>query len=163
MTIIPFLEMKDVNDAACEPSATAVPWILTHTTSGLTASHTGDTILCNTCVTTCTDLKGSNNKLSQKRSLPLLKSPVSRSVTLTYERDTEEHIIKKIIATGSSKDRPPMTAAFLMCLCVQYSSACLHTSDLRRLLLLIASGVQRAVWVSSTKTPWALISWHNAG
>uniref|UniRef100_A0A3Q1G4V5 Ras-associating and dilute domain-containing protein-like n=1 Tax=Acanthochromis polyacanthus TaxID=80966 RepID=A0A3Q1G4V5_9TELE len=42
---------------------------------------------------------------------------------------------------------PPLTVSFLLCMCVQYSSACLQTADLRRLLLLIASGVQSAMWV----------------
>lgn len=151
MTLVSVLGMKDVNDAAPEPGVTAVPWMLAHNTSALTTSHSGEMILCNTCITTCTDLQGSSSKQSQNRGLPLLKSPASHSPTLKYEREDEDHIVKKIIAMGSRKDRPPMAVAFLLCLCVQYSSTCLHTSDLRRLLLLIASGVQSAVWVSSGK------------
>lgn len=129
----------------------ALPWLLAHTTSAFKTSDNGEMILCNTCITTCTDLQGSSRKLCQNRGLPLLKSPVGHSLSLRYESEDEDHIIKKIIAMGSSKDRPPTAVAFLLCLCVQYSSACLHTSDLRRLLLLIASGVQSAVWVSSGK------------
>lgn len=150
MTRVSFLEMKDVNTAAPEPSMTAIPWILGHTSSDATSSHTGEMILCNTCITTCTDLQGSNRKLSQNTGLPCLKSPHGHSLTLTYESKDEDRVVKKIVAAGSGsvKDRPPLTVAFLLCLCVQYSSACLHTSDLRRLLLLIAGGVQSAIWVS---------------
>lgn len=46
----------------------------------------------------------------------------------------------------ASTDGPPMTAAFLLCLCIQHSAVSLRTSGL---LLRIASGVQNAVWVSS--------------
>lgn len=52
---------------------------------------------------------------------------------------------------GSSKGSPPMTAAFLLCLCVQHSIESPHTSELRGLLLRIVSGVQNAVWVSSSQ------------
>lgn len=141
---------KDVNTAAPEPSTTAIPWILGHTSSDSTTSHTGEMILCNTCITACTDLQGSDCKLSQHTGLPFLISPNSHSLTLKYESEDEDCIVKKIIATrdSSAKDKPPLTVAFLLCLCVQYSSTCCHTSDLRRLLLLIAGGVQSAIWVS---------------
>lgn len=141
---------KDVNTAAPEPSRTTIPWILGHTSSDSTTSHTGEMILCNTCITSCTDLQGSNSKLPQNTGLPFVKSPSGHSLTLKYDSKDEDHIVKKIVATGNSsiKGRPPQTVAFLLCLCVQYSSACLHTSDLRRLLLLIAGGVQSAIWVS---------------
>ncbi len=151
MILVSLLEMKEVNNAAPEPSVTAVPWMLGHTTSATTTSHTGDMILCNTCITTCNDLQTSSSKESLNRGLPFLKSPEGHKLTLTYETEDEDRIVKEIVAMGSSKDRPPLTVAFLLCLCVQYSSTCLHTSDLRRLLLLIASGVQSAMWVSCGK------------
>uniref|UniRef100_A0A3Q3N7Q2 Uncharacterized protein n=1 Tax=Labrus bergylta TaxID=56723 RepID=A0A3Q3N7Q2_9LABR len=70
---------------------------------------------------------------------PVLKSPKGHSLTLKYETEDEYRIVKEILSIRSSiKDRRPLTASFLLCLCVQYSSASLHTSDLRRLLLLIA-------------------------
>ncbi|KAM9336593.1 ras-associating and dilute domain-containing protein [Symphorus nematophorus] len=142
------LAHKDMNNAAPEPRMTAVPWMLGHTTSATTTNHTGEMILCNTCVTTCTDFQDSSSKLSQNRGLPFLKSPEGHNLILKYESEDEDRIIKEVIATGSSsvKDKPPLTVAFLLCLCVQYSSTCLHTSDLRRLLLLIASGVQSSMW-----------------
>ena len=49
---------------------------------------------------------------------------------------------------GAGEGRPPLSVAFLLCVCLQYSAARLHTSDLRRLLLLTASQVQNAMWVS---------------
>ncbi|XP_070847159.1 ras-associating and dilute domain-containing protein-like, partial [Chaetodon trifascialis] len=139
---------KDVDTAAPEPSTTAIPWILGHTSSDSTTSPTGEMILCNTCITACTDLQGSNSKLSQHTGFPFLISPNSHSLILKYESEDEDCIVKKIIAPGdsSTKDRPPLTVAFLLCLCIQYSSTCRHTSDLRRLLLLIAGGVQSAIW-----------------
>uniref|UniRef100_A0A8C2WFV4 Si:ch211-176g6.2 n=1 Tax=Cyclopterus lumpus TaxID=8103 RepID=A0A8C2WFV4_CYCLU len=89
----------------------------------------------------------------RNRRLPFVKSPESHSTTLEYESEDQERVVKEIVALGrtSVKDGPPLTFAFLLCLCVQYSSTCLHTSDLRRLLLLIASAVQSAMWVSCGK------------
>ncbi|XP_059180894.1 ras-associating and dilute domain-containing protein-like [Centropristis striata] len=142
------LTQKEVNNAAPEPSTTAIPWMLGHTTSATPTSHTRDMIFCNTCITTCTDLQSSSSKKSLHRGLPFLKSPESHSLTLEYDSEDEERIVKEVVAMGrtSIEGRPPSTVAFLLCLCVQYSAACLHTSDLRRLLLLIASTVQSAMW-----------------
>lgn len=150
MILISFLDMKEVNSAAPEPSVTAVPWMLGHTTSATTTSHTREMIICNTCITTCTELQSSSSEQSLSRGLPFLNSPEGRSLTLKYASEDEDRIVKEIVAMGGSsvKDRPPLTVAFLLCLCVQYSASCLHTSDLRRLLLRIASGVQSAMWVS---------------
>ena len=74
---------------------------------------------------------------------------------MSYAVESEERIIKDIVAMGRSAapsceaiDRPALTVAFLLCVCVQHSAAHHHTSDLRRLLLLIASEVQSAMWVS---------------
>ncbi|KAI3365407.1 hypothetical protein L3Q82_010491 [Scortum barcoo] len=142
------LIQKEVNNAAPEPGMTAVPWMLGHTTSATTTSHMGEMILCNTCITTCTDAQSSGGKESPNRGPPFLKSPEGHSLTLKYETEDEDRIVKEIVAMGISSitDRPPLTVSFLLCLCVQHSSMCLHTSDLRRLLLLIASGVQSAMW-----------------
>ncbi|XP_070708151.1 ras-associating and dilute domain-containing protein [Pempheris klunzingeri] len=146
------LTHKEASNASPEPSHTAVPWLLGHSatsaTSATTTSHTRETLLCNSCITACTDLQSSSSKQSPNGGLPFFRSPEGHSLTLKYERDGEDHIVKEIVGAGGSgiKDRPPLTVAFLLCLCVQYSSTCLQTSDLRRLLLLIASGVQTAVW-----------------
>uniref|UniRef100_A0A3P9B9M0 Ras-associating and dilute domain-containing protein n=1 Tax=Maylandia zebra TaxID=106582 RepID=A0A3P9B9M0_9CICH len=105
------------------------------------------TILCSTCIT----YQSPNCKLPLSGGPPFLKSPEGHSLTLTYAAEDEDIIVKEIVAMGSSSSisgRPPLTVAFLLCMCVQYSSVCLQTSDLRRLLLRIASGVQSAMWVS---------------
>ncbi|XP_026206415.1 ras-associating and dilute domain-containing protein-like [Anabas testudineus] len=132
---------KEVNCAAPEPR------MLDHPTSA-TTSHTREISLYNTCISTCTDFQSLSNKQAQSRTPPLLKSPEGHSLTLNYEAEDEDCIVEEIVAMGSSshKDKPPLTVAFLLCICIQYSSTCLHTSDLRRLLLLIASGVQSAMW-----------------
>lgn len=109
-------------------------------------------MVCTTCITTCSDLQGSTHRPthSQNTVLAPLKFP-SSSQTLKYEPADEDEVLKKILATGSSDDGAPMAVAFLLGLCLQYSSTCLHMSDVRRLLLHVASGVQNAVWVSSWK------------
>uniref|UniRef100_UPI003AAFDD4D ras-associating and dilute domain-containing protein n=1 Tax=Centroberyx gerrardi TaxID=166262 RepID=UPI003AAFDD4D len=139
---------KEVNDAAPDPSLSAVPWLLGHATSAATPSHPRDPILCNTCISTCADLQSPHSKPSLKRGAPFLKAPEGHSLTLNYEVELEDRVVKEIVAIGSSgaKETPPLTVAFLLCVCVQHSAAHLHTSDLRRLLLLIASGVQSAMW-----------------
>uniref|UniRef100_A0A673AN26 Si:ch211-176g6.2 n=1 Tax=Sphaeramia orbicularis TaxID=375764 RepID=A0A673AN26_9TELE len=106
-------------------------------------------ILCNTCISTCTEPQSPSSKQSLYRDPPLLKSAQGHSLTLNYETEHEDQIIKEIVALGSSSasDRPPLTVAFLLCMCVQYSSTCLHAPDQRKLLLLIASGVQSTIWV----------------
>uniref|UniRef100_A0A668AVR0 Si:ch211-176g6.2 n=1 Tax=Myripristis murdjan TaxID=586833 RepID=A0A668AVR0_9TELE len=92
-------------------------------------------------------------KHSLKRGTPFLKAPEGHSLTVNYERELEDRIVKEIIVTGTSnsKDIPAMTAAFLLCVCVQYSAVHFNISDLRRLLLLIASGVQSTMWVSHSE------------
>uniref|UniRef100_A0A3B4UA66 Ras-associating and dilute domain-containing protein-like n=1 Tax=Seriola dumerili TaxID=41447 RepID=A0A3B4UA66_SERDU len=129
----------------------AVPWMLGHSTSTTRTSPTTDKILCNSCISPCTDPQSSKEPLS--RGPPFLQSPEGHSLTLNYDPEDEDRIVREIVAMGSTrvKDRPVLTAAFLLCMCVQYSSTCLHTSDLRRLLLLTASGIQRVMWVSYCK------------
>ncbi|KAK2885070.1 ras-associating and dilute domain-containing protein-like isoform X2 [Channa argus] len=137
---------KEVNSAAPELSLSPAPWTLDRSTSAPATSHTGEMSPCNTCISAHTDAQG----LSSKPSLdpPFLTSPEGHSLTLSYETEDEEHIVEEIIAMEriGLEDRPPLTVAFLLCVCVQYSSTCLPASDLRRLLLLIASRVQSAVW-----------------
>ncbi|KAM3592333.1 uncharacterized protein V6R79_016753 [Siganus canaliculatus] len=140
--------LKDVTSAAPEVNMAAVPLMLGHTTSATTTSHNGEIILCNTCTTTRADLQVSSCKRSENRGLPFLKSATGHSPSLKYASGDEDRIVKELIGSGGStlKDRPPLTAAFLLSLCVQYSSECLQSLDLRRLLLLIANGVQNTVW-----------------
>lgn len=135
-----------MNSSAPESSLSSVPWLLGHNTSAPTTSQSGDIILCNTCISSGGDL----HRGCLRRAPPCLKSPQGQYLTLNYETEDEHRLVETIIAMGSGRveDRPPLTAAFLLCLCVQYSSSCLPTADLHRLLLLIAGGVQSAVWVS---------------
>lgn len=146
--LVSVFSSKEVNTSVSGSNMSSVPWMLDHTISP--TSKSDSLILCNTCSTTCTDLQSSSSKQSLSRSQPFLKSPKGLSLTVKYETEDEYRIVKEIVAMGRSsiKDRPPLTVSFLLCLCVQYSSASLHTSDLRRLLLLVASGVQNAMWVS---------------
>lgn len=124
--------------------------LLAHSTFIQNKNCVGEMMLCTTCITTCSNPRGSSPKPLQDTLLPPLQFP-SCSQTLKYEPADEEEVIKRILATGSSVDRAPMAVAFLLGLCLQYSSTCLHMSDVRRLLLRIASAVQNAVWVSSWK------------
>lgn len=142
--------MKEVDSAVPEPSLSAVPWMMHHNILTSETSHSTDKSLCSTCISPCTDLQSQSSQEPLDRGLPFLQSPKGHSLTLNYDPEDEDVIVREIIAMGSSrvKDRPMLTAAFLLCMCVQYSSSCLHTSDLRRLLLLTASGIQRAMWVS---------------
>ncbi|XP_061160479.1 ras-associating and dilute domain-containing protein-like isoform X2 [Syngnathus typhle] len=116
-----------------EPDSSA-PW------PNLFGSATPNVILCN-------NLPSPASRKCPKRS-PFLKSPQGHYLTLNYRADDEHCIIKQIVAMGSThvKDGPSLSVAFLLCLCVQYSASYLRTSDLRRLLLLIASEIQSAVW-----------------
>ncbi|XP_054612941.1 ras-associating and dilute domain-containing protein isoform X2 [Dunckerocampus dactyliophorus] len=134
------LRHKEVNHAGPDPSLSTVPWLLGYTTSAMTK----DGILCNTCI----DLQGPDTIKCLKRAPPFLKSHEGLCLTLNYQAEDEHCIVKKIVAMGSSgaKDLPPLTVAFLLCMCVQYSASRLPKSDLRRLLLLIASEIESAVW-----------------
>ncbi|XP_068611004.1 ras-associating and dilute domain-containing protein-like [Brachionichthys hirsutus] len=133
-------EAQQVSCVAPDPIMTGVSWRLGPTSSVTPTNHAGEMILCDACNASSKSLKG----------LPFLKSPGGggRSLSLKYEDEREEGIVREIVAMGRGglERRPPLTVAFLLCLCVQYSSSCLRTSDLRRLLLLIAGGVQSSMW-----------------
>lgn len=137
---VSFLEIKEAMSDALEPGLSAASW--THTSSAATREQ-----ICSTCISTCTDYQSPPQPLS--RGPPFLRCPEGHSLTLSYAVEDEDVVVKEIVAMGnSSSERPPLTVAFLLCTCLQYSAARLQTSDLRRLLLLIASGVQSAMWVS---------------
>lgn len=151
--------LQDGNSVAPETGqpGTAVPWLLAHSAFAQNKTRLGETMmLCTTCITTCSDLQGSSGKQSQNTGLPLLTLPSSDSQALKYDPADEDEVIKRILATGGGEGRAPMAVAFLLGLCLQHSSTCLHMSDVRRLLLHVASGVQNAVWVSSWEE-WGLL------
>uniref|UniRef100_A0A3Q2XR78 Ras-associating and dilute domain-containing protein-like n=1 Tax=Hippocampus comes TaxID=109280 RepID=A0A3Q2XR78_HIPCM len=129
---------------APEPKLSTLPWLFGNTTSAHKTSQTRDAIFCNTCTVT---------KKCLKRAPPFLKSPEGHCLSLNYQADNEHSVIQQIIALGSSdvQEGPSLSIAFLLCLCTQYSASYLRTSDLRRLLLLIASEIQSAVWEQTKK------------
>ncbi|KAM8876450.1 ras-associating and dilute domain-containing protein isoform 1-T1 [Synchiropus picturatus] len=88
----------------------------------------------------------SKEKIMATLSPPFIISPEGHYFTLSYQPADEARIISEIVAMGDRKTehRPPLSVAFLLCVCLQCSSA--QTSDLRRLLLLTASLVQSSVW-----------------
>ncbi|XP_061564099.1 ras-associating and dilute domain-containing protein [Cololabis saira] len=135
---------KEVNSAALEPSGCPSPWT-TSQSPATQMSQTAEMILCNSCILNCTDLHSSSGTPSLDSDPPFLKSPEGHSLTLNYRAEDEDRIVKEIVAMVDSC-RPPLTVPFLLSMCLQYSSAYLQTSDLRRLLLLIASHVQSAMW-----------------
>ncbi|XP_029953345.1 ras-associating and dilute domain-containing protein-like [Salarias fasciatus] len=141
---------KEVSDVPPEPGLSSAPWMLHNNHHPSAASRSGETLVCSTCMSTCTDLQSSDcRRRPGGCAPPFLSSPEGGSLTLNYEAEHEDRIVKEIVAmgrAGSILDRPPLTVSFLLCMCVQYSAACLQASDLRRLLLLISSDVQSAVW-----------------
>lgn len=153
--------MKELNDATPEPNLSVV--LLGHSTSTTAGTRTRESVLCNTCISSCTDPHSPSSKCYPKPDSPSLGDPAGLDITLHYEVELEVPILKEIVAMGCSKDRPALTVAFLLCLCVQYSAAQLHTSDLRRLLLLIASQVQSAMWVSGGNVQENLPVWLHLG
>ncbi|KAM9425904.1 ras-associating and dilute domain-containing protein-like [Pholidichthys leucotaenia] len=106
------------------------PWMFSHHTTPPAMSHTGEKF-------TCTDFLGPNCNQLPEREPPCFRSPDGCSLTLKYLVDDEDHL-------------PPLTTSFLLCTCLQYSSACLRPSDLRKLLLIIAGGVQSEIWELSS-------------
>ncbi|KAM6897521.1 ras-associating and dilute domain-containing protein [Xenentodon cancila] len=135
---------KEVNSAALEPSGCSSPWTTSQSPATQT-SHAAEMILCNSCILNCTDFQSSSGTPSLDWDPPFLRSPEGHSLTLNYQAEDEDCIVKEIVAMVDSCS-PPLTVPFLLSMCLQYSSAYLQTSDLRRLLLLIASDVQSAMW-----------------
>ncbi|XP_077359166.1 ras-associating and dilute domain-containing protein [Festucalex cinctus] len=134
---------KEVNITAPEPNLSPPRWSFPDAASVHTTSQASDVILCNTCG----DLPSPPTKKRQRRSPPFLKSPEGHCLSLNYQTGDELCVVKQIVAIGGGvKEGSSLSVAFLLCLCVQYSASRFRTSDLRRLLLLIASQIQSTVW-----------------
>uniref|UniRef100_A0A8C7L456 Uncharacterized protein n=1 Tax=Oncorhynchus kisutch TaxID=8019 RepID=A0A8C7L456_ONCKI len=86
-----------------------------------------------------------------RRATACLNNPEGRGLNLLYVVEHEDAVVKEIVAMGSvHRDKPPLTVAFLLSVCVEHSATHLQTSDLRRLLLLIARSDSRSVpWYPS--------------
>ncbi|XP_054913518.1 ras-associating and dilute domain-containing protein [Poeciliopsis prolifica] len=147
---------KEASDASLQPmSSSAAPWITCLCPPAVTTIQSTAMVHCINCIPNCTDFQGSSCKRSPNKGPPFLTSPRGHILTLSYRVEDEERVVKEIFAmnssSSSSTDRAPLTVSFQLSLCLQYATAYLHTSDLRRLLLLSASEVQRATWDCTTK------------
>ncbi|KAM4715861.1 ras-associating and dilute domain-containing protein isoform 2-T2 [Anableps anableps] len=145
---------KEVSDASPEPILSAAPWILCLSPPAATTIQSTAMIHCINCIPNSTDFRGSTCKQSPNKGPPFLMSPRGHILTLSYKVEDEDRVVKEIFAMEDSCsiiDGAPLTVSFLLSLCLQYASAYLHTSDLRRLLLLSASEVQSATWECTTK------------
>ncbi|KAM4525789.1 ras-associating and dilute domain-containing protein [Fundulus diaphanus] len=145
---------QEVSGASSEPILSASPWRLCLSPPGATSIHSTAMVHCINCTPNCTDLRGSTCKQSLNKGPPFLTSPRGHTLTLNYKVEDEDLIVKEIFAmevSSSITDGAPLTVSFLLSLCLQHASAYLHTSDLRRLLLLSAREVQSAVWECTTK------------
>ncbi|KAM6951489.1 ras-associating and dilute domain-containing protein [Aplochiton taeniatus] len=136
---------KELNGANPEPALTPSPWLLAPVTE---TPPNSELMFCNACILSGTDLPISNGQFGPGGATPFFKDTEGRDLTLHYDVELEGRIVKEIVAMPGvgSQDKPPLTVAFLLSVCIQYSAAHLHTSELRRLMLLIASEVQNAMW-----------------
>ncbi|XP_077414805.1 ras-associating and dilute domain-containing protein-like isoform X2 [Vanacampus margaritifer] len=68
-------------------------------------------------------------------------------VTLSYDVEREDEVLQEIVDMSEPADAgPKLTAAFLLSMCIRCSAAARDLDHFRRLLLNIASRVQKAVW-----------------
>ncbi|XP_077387011.1 ras-associating and dilute domain-containing protein-like isoform X2 [Festucalex cinctus] len=69
------------------------------------------------------------------------------SVMLSYDAEQEDEVLQKIVGMSEPDDvGPKLTTAFLLSLCIRRSAAERDLDRFRRLLLNIASRVQKTVW-----------------
>ncbi|XP_024243667.2 ras-interacting protein 1-like isoform X2 [Oncorhynchus tshawytscha] len=132
--------MQKVKDptSSPDPKVTAAPGVLPQATT----LATSEPALCNTCISA-----SGTREIRSRRATACLNNPEGRGLNLLYVVEHEDAVVKEIVAMGSvHRDKPPLTVAFLLSVCVEHSATHLQTSDLRRLLLLIASQVQNAMW-----------------
>ncbi|XP_041714662.2 ras-associating and dilute domain-containing protein-like isoform X2 [Coregonus clupeaformis] len=136
--------MQKVKDptSSPDPTVTAAPGVLPQATTPATSKSA----LCNTCMAARRESSGTR-EIRSRRATACLKDPEGRDLNLLYVVEHEETVVKEIVAMGSvHRDKPPLTVAFLLSVCVEHSATHLQTSELRRLLLLIASQFQNAMW-----------------
>ncbi|CAB1338213.1 unnamed protein product, partial [Coregonus sp. 'balchen'] len=140
------LSPGDVKDptSSPDPTVTAAPGVLPQATTPATSKSA----LCNTCMAARRESSGTR-EIRSRRATACLKDPEGRDLNLLYVVEHEETVVKEIVAMGSvHRDKPPLTVAFLLSVCVEHSATHLQTSELRRLLLLIASQFQNAILCS---------------
>lgn len=92
--------------------------------------------LCQTCV------------LSEK-TRTCFRDPEGAELVLLYDVEHESRVLEEIFTTvDQEKAAHKLTAAFLLCLCLQQSANHFSMPALRRLLLQTANQLQILVWVS---------------
>ncbi|NP_001272317.2 Ras-associating and dilute domain-containing protein-like [Danio rerio] len=70
-----------------------------------------------------------------------------RVVSLSYQMEQEDRVLEKIVSmVDAGGEDPKLTAAFLLCLCIQQSATDFELLHLRRLLLSIANHIQLDMW-----------------
>lgn len=149
--IFVFWSQQEGSSNSPEPTFSPSPLILCLSPPTSLSNHSAATTHCINCTPNFMDVHGWSCKPPPRKGPPFLTSPRGHILTLSYKVEDEDHIVRQIFAmevSGNDTEGPPLTVSFLLSLCLQYASAYLHTSDLRRLLLLSASEVQSAMWVS---------------
>lgn len=105
--------------------------------------------LCNTCVSMSEAVTSKRSRETAGDLLPCLKGVEGQELSLVYDLEEEESVVKEIFAVAAAQrgGEPKLTPGLLLCLCLQRSATHFSTTSLRKLLLHIASKVQTTVWV----------------
>lgn len=97
---------------------------------------------------TCTLSTSGRSGTSPESTLPCLRDTNGQELILFYDMEHETHVLEEIFAkVDRHEDMHKLAPSFLMCLCLQHSATHFPMTDLRRLLLHIASEVQISVLV----------------
>lgn len=92
--------------------------------------------------------EGSGTPCAAESILPCLRDTNGQELILFYDVEHETRVLEEIISkVDHHEDLHKLAPSFLMCLCLQQSATHFPMTDLRRLLLHIASEVQIAVLV----------------
>lgn len=88
-------------------------------------------------------------KKFQKKPLPpQWRDLEGTEASLNYELEQEERVLQEILDMfDPSGNKPKLTPAFLLSLCIQHSAATFEMTHFRQLLLRIASQIQLVMWV----------------
>uniref|UniRef100_A0A8C9V8J3 Ras association and DIL domains 2b n=1 Tax=Scleropages formosus TaxID=113540 RepID=A0A8C9V8J3_SCLFO len=126
-------------DPTSEAASCLPPWL-----SRLSGTHS-ELTLCGMCGSSNAETKDS---LPPAETVaPLLRGPDGQDLVLFYELEQEDRVLKDILGLVDPHGADPkLTPAFLLCLCIQHSAMHFEMSDMRCLLLRIASQVQMTMW-----------------
>lgn len=114
--------------------------------------------LCNTCVLTSGAVTSKRPRETAGDLSPCLKGFDSQELSVVYNLEHEQSVLKEIftLAAAQRSGEPKLTPALMLCLCLQRAATHFSTASLRKLLLHIASEVQKTVWVCA-RFPFVLI------